>query len=125
MVYSLLNLLLVASLKNNVSLIFIELFLTYNIEQYFLDKDCYINWTLVGQILKGEKHVFKLAQIQEIQVPNYPELKVVNLLAMVQNDANVRRYLRDDVDERKISRHFLCTIINTVYPNYLSVVIDQ
>ena len=48
------------------------------------------------------------------------------LLAMVQNDQSIRRYLRDDVSESKPpSRHFLATIINTQYPLYFPHVIKE
>jgi hypothetical protein len=76
--------------------------------------------------LKNEKKVLKESDVKQIIVPKYDELSVKNLQLQVFDDPLVKDYFPDMNDnKRTIDRTFFYNVLNTVYPEYLSKLVDH
>lgn len=72
------------------------------------------------QLLKGDKKYFRVHEVKYIDMPNWPELKIAELIKLVKDDKEVASYLKDNYQEGKgHSATFLANIINSVYPGLL------
>ena len=67
-----------------------------------------------------------MSEVKTVHIPGWPELKTENLVALIRNDAEIAKYLKDEFwVGRGHSRPFLTTIINTMYPGLIQALIDD
>ena len=67
-----------------------------------------------------EKQVFKMNQVNFINVPVFDEISVKNFIDMIKEDKVARDYFPDEYFEKKTpDRQYMMNIINTLYPYYI------
>ena len=59
--------------------------------------------------------------MNQIRMPNWPELKIKTLIDVVKHDDEVAKYFKDNYWEleKPHSKPFMCNVINSLYPGLL------
>lgn len=92
-----------------------------NIEQMYLDEIQYVNRDYLKQLFNEDKAAFFQKDIQTVSMPNWPELKIENVIAIIKDDPDMQKYFKDKYWELKKphSKPFILNIVNTVLPGLL------
>ena len=74
----------------------------------------------------NQKKLMKKRDIHHIKIPHYDELSVTNLWPELQKDQEFVMYFPDKFPAHKgPCRDYFMNILNTLYPDYLSQVLDH
>ena len=80
-----------------------------------------VNRDFLRQVLKGDKKLLPMAKCKFVTVPQYDELAVKHVFAKFKNAPAVMLYLQDEYPkDRYPDRSYFYTVLNTVYPEYVS-----
>ena len=73
----------------------------------------------MGQILKGTKVAFKLADVKPVKVANRTYITVDKVVKQIKYQEAFMKYLPDKPESA--GRQFLFNIVNTVEPSYFKL----
>ena len=76
-------------------------------------------------ILNGTKDHFLSDEIARISVPNYPELSVDNMMKKCKNHEQVKRYLPDFTEKRKVEKEWLWHVLHKISPDFVKAAIRE
>ena len=88
--------------------------------QYHLAPESHLNKDFFKKLLMSEKKVFKIAEVRYILVPKLDEMAISQMLPLVQDDAELKKYFPDEYFGGKMpDRKFFFNTVNTLYPGFL------
>ena len=94
--------------------------------QYYLPDEGVVNKDFLKDVLVGKKQLFKKTAVSTIEVPHYDELSVKSIFPTFQNDPIFISYFPDKFPKGKgPPRDYMFNILNTLYPDYLSQVMNH
>lgn len=84
------------------------------------------NKDFIKKVFTGEKHLFRLCEVNWITVPIYEELSVTKVLDMIKDDDHIKSFFPDDFfTKKRPEREYFYNIINTVYEDFLPPLINH
>ena len=85
-----------------------------------------VNKDFLKKILKNEKRLLKLSEVNHIKVPLFEELNVAKLYEHYKSNPLLEPYLPDRYAKgRQIDRTFFFNIFNTILPEVLKKIVDN
>ena len=84
------------------------------------------NKDFIKKVFTGEKHIFRICEVNFINVPLIEELSVLKVLDMIRDDEEIKTYFPDEFFTKKTpERKFFFDVINTVYEDFLPPLINH
>ena len=84
------------------------------------------NKDFIKKVFAGDKIIFRIGEVNFINVPIIEELSVLKVLDMIRDDDDIKRYFPDEFFTKKTpERKFFFDVINTVYEDFLPPLINH
>ena len=84
------------------------------------------NKDFIKKVFKGEKHLYRVNEINYITVPIIEELSVLKVLDMIKDDEHIKTFFPDEFFTKKTpERKFFFDVVNTVYEDFLPPLINH
>ena len=72
------------------------------------------------QVIQGEKHLLKKAEVKHVDIPHYEELSVKNIFPLMKNNHRFNQFFPDKFAKGKgPNRDYFFNILATLEPDYL------
>ena len=85
-----------------------------------------MNRDFIRKVLKGQKQLLPKSEAKQINVPKYDELSVKVLYPKFKDDPEINQFLQDEYAKNRLpDRQYFFTVLNTVYPDYVSKMIEH
>ena len=79
-----------------------------------------MNKDFLKQVIQGEKHLLRKAEVKHVDIPHYEELSVRNIYPMFKVNKRVMQYLPDKYAKGKgPPRDYFFNLLATLEPDYL------
>ena len=79
-----------------------------------------MNKDFLKQVIQGEKHLLRKAEVKHVDIPHYEELSVRNIYPMFKANKRVMQYFPDKYAKGKgPPRDYFFNLLATLEPDYL------
>ena len=79
----------------------------------------YCTWSFLLQLINSEKAYFLNSEVQNIEVPQFKELRLKNILTKVSPNDKLEKYLPDKRGGRYLlNQEFVLRLLNKLEPEY-------